>query len=393
MPSPDELRLQDLEERFASVEVAPAYSRLYDEPGLTSKMFGFYQERLTALFEFMNYKASTNGHFKAGESRELIALIRDIGETGAFFVRLGTPFTIDERYQRAMDYSSTFLRESGGSPIPEGFVPIELLKYEPAFTTIGAVAHVPERTEPPKLTMIGSGSYANVYRYTDPFYGIRFAVKRMKRGLSEQDQERFRREFAVLRELSFPYVLEVYRYDECRDEYVLEYCDETLRKFISRTNPAPSFRTRKRIALQFLYAMNYLHSKKHLHRDVSLQNVLIKQYDGAAIVKLSDFGLFKHADSDLTRTESSIKGTVVDPALESFKDYSLTHEMYAIGYVLSFIFSGRQAIGALRGAVRAIVDRCVNVDQSSRYAKVLDIIRDLEPIETSGLTSESGTPA
>ncbi|MGH8913262.1 MAG: protein kinase domain-containing protein [Acidimicrobiia bacterium] len=39
---------------------------------------------------------------------------------------------------------------------------------------------------------------------------------------------------------------------------------------------------------------NYLHSKGHFHRDISYKNILIEQYDRAAvIVKLSDFGLTK----------------------------------------------------------------------------------------------------
>jgi eukaryotic-like serine/threonine-protein kinase len=75
-----------------------------------------------------------------------------------------------------------------------------------------------------------------------------------------------------------------------------KYCDATLGQYIASNNAKLSFGTRKRVALQFLYGLNYLHSKGHLHRDVSYGNVLVKRYDGVAVVvKLSDFGLLRNA--------------------------------------------------------------------------------------------------
>ena len=64
-----------------------------------------------------------------------------------------------------------------------------------------------------ELKMVGGGSYAHVYSYVDPDYGIKFAVKRAKKDLDERDLERFKQEFEILNRLSFPYVVEVYHYD------------------------------------------------------------------------------------------------------------------------------------------------------------------------------------
>lgn len=59
------------------------------------------------------------------------------------------------------------------------------------------------------------------------------------------------------------------------------------------------FATRKCIALQFLYGTSYIHGRKFLHCDLSLQNVLSKAYESkAALVELSDFGLAKDHVSD-----------------------------------------------------------------------------------------------
>jgi serine/threonine protein kinase len=63
-----------------------------------------------------------------------------------------------------------------------------------------------------------------------------------------------------MKRLSFPYILDVYQYDSARNEYRMEFCEDTLRSFIARRKNNLSFPSRKRIALQFLYAISYLHS-------------------------------------------------------------------------------------------------------------------------------------
>ena len=68
--------------------------------------------------------------------------------------------------------------------------------------------------------------------------------------------------------------------------------------YINVNNQKLSLTSRKKIALQFLYGVNYLYKKKYFHRDLSWNNVLIKQYDcGVVFVKISDFeiGLYKYA--------------------------------------------------------------------------------------------------
>src|SRR5260370_7218324 len=125
----------------------------------------------------------------------------------------------------------------------------------------------------------------------------------------------------------------------------MEYCDETVRDYIAKRNNKLSFASRKRIALQFLYGINYIHHKNLLHRDVSLQNVMLKVFgDGAVLVKLSDFGLVKDRASEFTRTKTEMRGTIRDPLLGSFKDYNVLNEIYSLGWVLSYIFTGREAL-------------------------------------------------
>ncbi len=66
-------------------------------------------------------------------------------------------------------------------------------------------------------------------------------VSSAKKGLGERDLRRFKQEFEVLKRLSFPYIVEVYQYDETRNEYKMEYCEDTLRDYIARRNNKLSF--------------------------------------------------------------------------------------------------------------------------------------------------------
>jgi hypothetical protein len=51
---------------------------------------------------------------------------------------------------------------------------------------------------------------------------------------------------------------------------------------------------------------------------------MLKVYgDGAVLVKLSDFGLVKDHASEFTRTKTEMRGTIRDPLLSSFKDYTV----------------------------------------------------------------------
>ena len=384
MATAAELILDDIDVKYAQADIDQAYTRLYPEPRPSSRMFASFHQRLNGHFEFMNTKAGVNRHFNAHDSRELLSLMDEIEDSHKMLKRAGIEFVLAGTYQEVLSRCKNFLVRSGGSPIPDDFQPIDLIRHEPAFSLSDAAIVIPDRTARYELQMVGTGSYATVYRYIDLVYDMPIAVKQAKPDLDPKDLIRFRNEFKLLKSLRSPYVLDVYRYSEERDEYTMEFCDATLRKFVDKHNAGMTVATRRRIALQFLYGMNYLHSKDLLHRDVSLQNVLVRQYDGSVVViKLSDFGLVKERNSELTSTGSETRGTIIDPTLASFKNYLLANEIYSIGFVLSFIFSGRTAIDACSGPIRKVVDRCVAHEVSDRYPDVLSIIRDVELLRSN----------
>ncbi|MFE2436347.1 protein kinase family protein [Streptomyces sp. NPDC059409] len=390
MVDPTELMLDDLSNSYAETRVSDAFLRLYTSDPRFDRAFASLHEQLNYHFESINDRAETTHHYWAERSREMFALIKELTSFLDSLKHAGIQVHLAESYAEALRSCQSWLVRSGGSTIPDDFEQIKIIKYEPVFSRPDTETKLKKSSQRTQLQLIGEGSYAKVFSFTDPDYGIRFAIKRANRDMSDRDLQRFRQEFEILKRLRFPYIVEVFQYDATRNEYLMEFCDSTLRKYIKKRNSTLPFSSRKRIALQFLYGVNYIHSEGLLHRDVSLQNVLVKTFNGGAvIVKLSDFGLAKDKNSEFTRTKTEMRGTYRDPLLVHFKDYGVRNEIYSIGWVLSYIFTGREALMSQDDAPSQIVRKCAAHDVAHRYGSVRELIGDVERLESTPPPTDS----
>lgn len=337
-------------------------------------------------------RGGTSGHFNADNSRKLLDLIDLLTEARTVLSKAGHELTMSPEYRRVIENAPAWLVDSGGSPIPEGFTPVHVESYAPVFG-LGDQAVTLSDSRSVKLTPVGEGAFAVVHRFTDPNYGLTLARKKLKPGADHREKERFRREFELMKELQFPYVLEVHRFQESDWSYTMEHCDTSLEDYVAKRNNQPAFglTSRKRIALQFLYGLNFIHTRGHFHRDLSTRNVLLKTFGGSAVlVKLSDFGLAKRRGSDFTMTETELKGTKIDPALGSFKDFSAVHDIFAAGFVLLYIFTGRKNIGrSVRTPLEDIVHKCIDSQPDRRYQSVRELITDVEALATTSMNDNA----
>ena len=231
---------------------------------------------------------------------------------------------------------------------------------------------LPNSNEPIYAGMksIGEGSYAKVFRYRDDFYQRDFVLKRAKSDLTEKELVRFRREFEEMQSLHSPYIVEVYSYRENKNEYIMELMDFSLEKYINEHNATMTLQMRKNIILQLIRAYAYLHSKNMYHRDISPKNVLLKQYDDILLVKLSDFGLVKIVESDLTSENTDFKGSLNDPSLkvEGFGHYGLLHEIYAITLLFAYILTGKTNWAKISDPIiKSFIEKGTNSDKSQRF--------------------------
>ena len=376
-------------ELLSCSQINVEYSDLYKSIRnlkLREKLMTLHHD-LVGLFRTMNERLPTGeheAHFWAEPSRDLIKRIEIIFSLVSSLKATPLAFQIDPYYLELLTRCRDFLSSSGGSSLPPNMAKVELYYTLPIFLPLSSITISHKQQDFTfDLKLIGSGSYANVYKYKDTFYNRPFILKRAKKELTDKEMARFKREFDVMNDLSSPYILEVYCYNPDKNEYIMEYMDYTLDGYIAAHNSTLTIIQRKGIAQQILRAFDYLHSKGHLHRDISPKNILIKEYDDTLVVKLSDFGLVKIPDSTLTTVNTEFKGYFNDPALvvEGFNTYGIVHETYALTRVIYFVMTGKTNTEKITNQnLRNFVERGLNPDKTKRFQNIRDMISAFKTI-------------
>ena len=365
-----------LKQKFEEYQLASAVKTLELYSNVNNQylknLFAILHQEFNRLFNFMFSK--TNMHFNAEESRQLLAYIKLYEDMEYILRNTEFSFEINNNYKNFINECKKFLVTSCGSEIPSNLNHINIIEYEPIFilnNTVKITTKKGEKTFPIKL--IGEGSYASVYKYIDEFYNKNFIIKKAKKDLTPKEIERFKKEYLIMKNLKSPYILEVYRFDDEKQEYYAEFADDTLYNYINTNNSQLNITIRKSIVYQIFKAFSYIHSKDLLHRDISLTNILLIFFEDSIIVKVSDFGLVKEKNSNLTSTDSNIKGSLNDSnlAIIGFNHYSIEYETYALTRLILFIMTGKTNLEKIRNPkIKAFVLKGTNGDINKRYKSI-----------------------
>jgi len=128
------LLLKDFLTNHKDYESNPIYLEIYNNcENIFQEIFSYFHERMNELFKFMNTKSGVNNHYNADNSRELINIINELREIKEALQNTNYDFEINNSYLEQIKFVQDFLKDSGGSPIPENYKKFNIIKYEPIF--------------------------------------------------------------------------------------------------------------------------------------------------------------------------------------------------------------------------------------------------------------------
>ncbi|WP_306583868.1 protein kinase family protein [Fusobacterium ulcerans] len=355
------------------------YTAMYEEYEEPLKIvLSSYHHYLNSVFKYMNVQIrSKYYYFHAPNCREASQLFGDIDNTFSNIKSLN--IYLCSEYSEKIKEIKEFIK-AGGTTVPDYFEEISIIETESIFKIEG---NIDKKGMKLQLKPIGSGSYAEVYRYFDKEYNRYFVLKRARKILTKKELERFKREFLVMKDLKSPYITEVYSYNEEKNEYIMESLDDTILGFIDKNNNILDYGTRFILINQILKGFAYLETKSILHRDISPRNILLKRYDDGIQIKISDFGLVKIKTSDLTAPDTVFKGSLNDQKLEieGFAKYKMIHETYALTRLITYILTGkRNSDGIKEIKIKEFLFKGTGKEED-RYNNILELKRAVDNLK------------
>ncbi len=244
------------------------------------------------------------------------------------------------------------------------------------------------------LELLGEGGMATVYKAYDTRLEREVAIKVIRRDAFPPEQmtmllKRFERESKSLARLSHPNIVGVLDYGEFEGSpyLVMEYLSGgTLRQRLGKPIP---WREAIQLALPIAYALEYVHDRNIINRDVKPSNVLMTE-KGQPM--LTDFGLVKvFGDEAKESTHLTSSGTGLGTpdymAPEQWTgEATAQSDLYSFGVILYEMITGHRPYAADTPAGVLVKQATEALPLPTRY--IPDLPRDVEAVLLKALAKE-----
>lgn len=192
-----------------------------------------------------------------------------------------------------------------------------------------------------KVRVLGKGSFGSAILIKRRSDNALFVIKEVFLGkLNEKERTEARQECRMLQKLNHPNIVRYVEHFENRNNLyiVMEYCDDGDLHGKIKRGPMNESRILYYYS-QVCLAMEYLHSRHILHRDIKTMNVFLMK-NGS--VKLGDFGIATVLRNTMGMA-STVCGTpyYFSPEICKNKPYNNKSDVWALGVLLYELATGR----------------------------------------------------
>lgn len=257
-----------------------------------------------------------------------------------------------------------------------------------------------DRTEENEL---GKGGFGKVYKYYDEDTEEVYAYKIYDPSVFQESspeimKKRFIREGKKLLHYSHENVVRAYEFGFLGDKSAYIKLEHIVgNSLIDHLNfNQLSTDEKERLCMQYISAMEYVHSKSDMHRDISYSNVMV---DSSRNIKVLDFGFARGKDD--TNYDTTYKDISHKFALPH-ETYSILTEVYCIGAILfSIVTNGefdKDKLDELNkcdcnSRLIDVIRKCLSQNPENRYKNALEIKKGLnaekmEDVDSNIILSE-----
>ena len=192
---------------------------------------------------------------------------------------------------------------------------------------------------------ISAGGMGTVFRVWDLKRNVPLAMKVLHADLAEDQTmfERFKREARALRKLEHPNIVPFYGlYQVPSLIFLLErFIDGPTLKEVLAQRSASVMRAENVLCIikALCSAVGYAHSNNVIHCDIKAANVMIDQ---GGQIYLGDFGIARHAESDVTAMPGAGTPAYMAPEQILGRTVSRETDIYALGILLFELLTGQR---------------------------------------------------
>ncbi|EAS06769.2 Serine/Threonine kinase domain protein (macronuclear) [Tetrahymena thermophila SB210] len=191
------------------------------------------------------------------------------------------------------------------------------------------------------IKQIGQGQFGSVFlakRRKQPFDEVAIKIINLNQ-IKKIPLQYIKREVQISKSLDHPNIIKFQEtYIDKKNIYiVMEYCTggNLSQKQFSEQEVL-------NIMKKLLYAVNYMHKRNIIHRDLKLENILYERDSPDSEIKIIDFGLSKQVPKEQKARRHSIVGseTYMAPEVLSSKNYDKSCDVWSLGVIMYRLLSG-----------------------------------------------------